>query len=78
MNIKGEFEKYGETYTYDITDEQKDEVIKKLIEYYADQKHCLCGEGIMQSDNSILDAPHVLADICDNIIKFEGGDEEQY
>ena len=71
MNVKGSFEKYGDTYTYDITDEQKDKIVQRLIEYYADPKHCHFGEGIHQDDDSIIDAPGVLSDICDNIIEFK-------
>ena len=69
MNIKGSFEKYGDTITYDITDEQKDKIIARLIQYYS--THCHFGEGIHQDDDSIIDAPYVLSDICDNIIQFK-------
>lgn len=47
MNIKREFEKWGEKYTYDITEEQKDAIVRRVMEYYADPKHCHFGEGIM-------------------------------
>jgi len=69
MDICGSFEKYGEIISYVITDEQKDRIVKRLIEYYS--THIYFGEGIHQDDDSIIDAPSVLSDICDNIIEFK-------
>lgn len=74
-DIKGQFEKYGDVIKYNISDEQKDKIIHRLIEYYADPKHCHFGEDIHQDDDSIIDAPSVLSDICDNIIQFKTDDE---
>ncbi len=67
--IKGSFKKYDSVITYEITDEQKDKIVKRLIKYYS--KHCHFGEGIHQDDDSIIEAPSVLSDICDDIIKFK-------
>jgi len=69
--IKGEFTKYnGEiTVRYNITDAMKDKIIARLLKYY--QKHHHDGEGIHQDDDSIIEAPSVMSDIADDIIKFE-------
>ncbi len=67
--IKGSFEKFGDTITYEITNEQKDKIVERLIKYYSE--HCHFGEGIHQDDESILNAPEVLSDICDDIIEFK-------
>jgi hypothetical protein len=68
-NKKGFFIKYQNVISYDISDKQKDAIIDRLMEYY--KKNCHFGEGIHQDDDSILDAPSVLSDICDNIISFK-------
>lgn len=73
--IKGLFTKYGDTLVnYEITDEQKDKIVERLIKYYS--THCYFGEGIHQDDDSIIDAPSVLSDICDNIIEFKSEEIE--
>jgi hypothetical protein len=69
MIIKGSFKKYNDEVSYEITDEQKDKILERLIKYYS--THIYFGEGIMQDDDSIIDAPEVLADICDDIIVFK-------
>ena len=69
--IKGSFEKYGNKISYEITDEQKDMIVGKLLDYYS--THCHYGEGIHQDDDSIIEAPCVLSDICDNIINWVEG-----
>lgn len=55
---------------FDETNEMKDQVFNRVIEYYFDQ-NAFHGEVIMQSDDCIIAAPNVLADIADNIIKFQ-------
>lgn len=69
MNITGSFKKYDSIITYDITEEQKDRIVARLIEYYSTHLHF--GEGIHQDDDAIIEAPSVLSDICDNIIEFK-------
>jgi hypothetical protein len=70
--IKGQFIKYGSTkYSYEITEEQQRKITERVLEYYADKRHCCFGEGIHQDDDSIINAPSVLSDICDNIIEFK-------
>jgi len=75
MNIIGSFEKYGNVITYDISDEQKDKIVNRLIAYYS--THLYFGEGIHQDDDSIIDAPSVLSDICDDIIEFKEVPKEE-
>jgi hypothetical protein len=52
------------------TQEKKDLAIEKLTEYF--QEHGV-GEVIMQSDNALIEAPELLANIADKIlIEYEG------
>ena len=46
-------------------------VTEKIIEWLEDPDHYAAhsGEGIMQSDNTIIDAPDLIADILDEILK---------
>ena len=68
--IKGFFVANGDTIiNYEITDEQKDKIVERLIEYYS--TYLWFGEGIHQDDDSLIEAPSVLSDICDCIIKFK-------
>lgn len=54
---------------YNITAEKKDLICKRLLEYY--EKYCHDAECIHQDDDSIIEAPCVLAEIADGIIKFK-------
>jgi hypothetical protein len=55
---------------YDDTPELRDAVFDKVMEYF--KKHdAYCGESICQMDDPMIDAPYVMADIVDNIIKFD-------
>lgn len=73
--IKGSWMKWSDCeVSYEITDEMKDQIIQKLIEYYS--KNCHSGEGIFQDDDSLIEAPEVLADIADHIIKFKSSYKE--
>ncbi len=74
MTITGSFENFGDKVTYEITEEKKNLIVKRLIDYYS--KNCYFGEAIHQDDDSIIDAPSVLADIADDIIKFKVQEEE--
>jgi hypothetical protein len=71
--MKGSFKNNGTEISYDITDEQKDRIVERLLEYYS--TYCYFGEAIHQDDDSIIEAPTVLSDICDNIINFEVEDD---
>lgn len=65
INIKS----YGDV-SYDDSQEVKDAVFARVMEYFV--KHEIFdGESLHQMDNPIIDAPNVLSDICDDIIKFE-------
>ena len=74
MKTEGDFQKYGNTISYVITDEQKDKIISRLLEYYTE--HGYIGEVIQQDDDALLMAPYVLSDICDNFIEFTEEIEE--
>jgi hypothetical protein len=67
----GKFEKYDGSVvvSYRITNEQKDQIVGRLLQYY--EKYCHDGEGIHQDDDSILNAPEVLSYIADLIIDFK-------
>lgn len=58
------------TVTYEDTPEIREKVFNKVIEYYV-QNQAFAGEVISQSDDCIIDAPGVLCDIADNILKFD-------
>jgi len=51
--------------------ETKNAVFEKLLADYFFKYESFCGETIMQSDDPQIYAPEVMADIADNIIKFE-------
>jgi hypothetical protein len=56
--------------SYEETDEIKQAVFDRVMKYFV--KHeAFHGEVIMQMDDPIIDAPTVLADIADDIIKFK-------
>ena len=58
------------TVTYQDTPDVRKEVFRKVMEYYI--KHQVFnGETILQSDTPKIEAPYTLADIADNILKFE-------
>ena len=67
-SVSGEITKSGDIIPFEISADNKDEIIKTLLNYY--EKNCHFGEGIMQDDNSIIEAPVVLSDICDSNISF--------
>ncbi len=58
------------TVTYEDSQEIKDKVFERVMEYYRKHEQFI-GEGIMQCDDPIIDAPNVLADIADDIIQFK-------
>ena len=72
--MKGSFKKYGSKVTYDITDEQKDAICERLIEYYSE--YGFFGECIQQNDDATIEASVVLSDICDEIIIFKEEEDE--
>lgn len=57
-------------YTIIWTQEKKDAAIEKLTEYFKEHGFSEC---ITQSDNALIEAPALLADIADEIlIEHEG------
>jgi hypothetical protein len=48
-----------------------EEIFDYLIENYYKKYGQYSGEGIMQSDKPLIEAPDILSDIADDIIKFE-------
>ncbi len=52
------------------TEEKKKKVLEKITSYL--ERYGI-GECIMQSDNAIIEAPEVFAEIADNILKYEEG-----
>jgi hypothetical protein len=67
--IKGSWKGLGDCeVSYEITDEMKDRIIFELLDYY--KQHGYCAEIIGQDDDAQIEAPNYLANICDDIIKF--------
>lgn len=54
----------------DITEEKKNLIVERILQYCKDE-NCISGETLHQNDNCIINAPVVLSDIIDNILKFE-------
>ena len=52
------------------TPEKKEAAIQKLTTYF--EKHGV-GECIMQSDEALIEAPEILSDIADDILKENEG-----
>jgi hypothetical protein len=75
MTIKGEFADEDRIISYEITEEQQHRIIARLIDYYSN--YLYTGEGFCQNDDSIIEAPCVLSDICDKIIEFKIREENE-
>jgi hypothetical protein len=60
-------------YKINYTPETADAVLNKIIKWMQHPKHYASssGEGIMQSDNTMLAAPILISDIVDDILKPE-------
>lgn len=58
-------------YRTEYTQEVADAVLNKVIEWMQHPDHYAAhsGEGIMQSDNTVIDAPELISDIVDDILK---------
>lgn len=59
--------------TLEVTDKKKAQAFDKILEY-CKENSCFSGETLMQDDNCLIYAPEVLADIIDDILKFETKD----
>lgn len=55
---------------YNLDEKIKEKCFKALIEWYSEYE-LFDGETIMQNDNGLIEAPVVLSEIADNIIKFK-------
>lgn len=58
------------TITYEDTPKMHKAVFDEVLNYYK-KHHSFHGEVIGQCDNCIIDAPIVLANIADKVIKFK-------
>lgn len=67
--------KYGDIVTYNDTQEIRDAVFERVMKYFIEHE-AFFGESIHQSDGPIIDAPNVMSDIADDIIKFKFPSEE--
>lgn len=56
--------------TYTDTKEVRDKVFKKLLDYYK-RHEAFSGEEIMQADDPQIEAPDLLSNIADELLKFE-------
>ena len=56
--------------TYDRTPEKDAEIVDRLLEWYK-KVSAVSGECIMQSDTPQLEAAPLLADLADDVFKFE-------
>lgn len=54
---------------YDDSESVKNAVFDRVMDFFKTHES-FSGEQIMQSDGPMIDAPSVLADIADDIIKF--------
>lgn len=55
---------------YDNSQEIKDKVFERLIKFFFEHE-CFHGESFMQCDSPLLDAPEMISEILDDIIKFD-------
>jgi len=58
-------------YKVNYTSEVADAILNKIIEWMQHPSHYAShsGEGIMQSDNTLIDAPELISDIVDDILQ---------
>lgn len=54
----------------DITEEKKDQIVEAVLKWCIEHE-CTSGEMLCQDDDCIIDAPELLSDIIDDILKFE-------
>lgn len=68
--------KFGDTITYTDSPEVRDAVFARVMKYFVDHG-VFFGESIHQMDNPIIDAPNVMSDIADKIMKFVVEDQDE-
>ncbi len=62
--------------TFRVNAETKDAVFDRVMKFFEEQDQ-FSGEGIHQSDNCLIEAPSVLSDIADKILKFNVNHKEE-
>lgn len=55
---------------FEVNDEIKQELLERVVKFFVDNES-FDGEVIMQSDGCIINAPDVLSEIADEILKFK-------
>lgn len=75
-NLKMQIETEDSIITFEDTPEIHTKVFDELINNYFKKYDAFIGEVILQSDEPIIEAPHVLATIADKIIKFNVKNKE--
>ena len=63
----------GSVYEINYTQESADAILDKIIKWMEHPSHYASshGEGIMQDDNCLIDAPELIASIVDEILMPE-------
>ena len=63
----------GAPFSINYDNDVMQKVTEKIIEWLGDPNHYAAhsGEGIIQSDNTVIDAPYLIGDILDEILKPE-------
>lgn len=56
--------------TFNADEATKQAVFDRVLAYYVAHDQFF-GEGIHQCDETIIDAPNVMSDIADNVLKFQ-------
>ena len=58
-------------YSIDVTPETAMHVLEKIIQWMEHPAHyaASCGESIMQDDDTLIDAPVLVSDIIDDVLK---------
>jgi len=71
LNMNKEIKIGGNLYSINYSPETADEILDKIIAWMEHKDHYASahGEGIMQNDECIIDAPNLIADIVDDILK---------
>jgi len=69
METREIINKYGDKITYKVSDEIKEKIIDRIIEY-CQETGCYSGESLHQCDDGIMEAPSVMSDIIDDIIEM--------
>lgn len=59
---------FGDTYKVDLSEEAKDKIVQKILDWM--QKYKIsCGESVQQTDDGIIESPNLVSDIIDDILK---------